>query len=195
MPLEVSTTRGMAVALMVPSSGMLTWKSDRSSSRKASNSSSARSTSSISSTGGIDAADGGEQRALEQIALGEDVLLDLVGVLALARLDGEQLALIVPFVERGVLVEALVALQADQFGAVHLRQRLGDFRLADAGLALQEQRALEEIHQPERGRKIAVGDIAGVGEAVGDLLAVHRHALTLRVAGAAQHRRSAVVRR
>ena len=52
MPFEVSTTRGIETALMVPSSGMLTWKSDSSSSRNASNSSSARSTSSISSTGG-----------------------------------------------------------------------------------------------------------------------------------------------
>ena len=123
------------------------------------------------------------------------MLLDFVSVLALARLDGEQLALIVPFVERGILVESLVALQADQFGAVHLRQGLGDFRFADAGLALQEQWAVQEIHQPERGRQIAVGDIAGGGEAVGDGFAVHRHALTLRVAGAAQHKRSAMVRR
>ena len=37
---------------MVPISGIVTWKSESSSSRKASNSSSARSTSSISSTGG-----------------------------------------------------------------------------------------------------------------------------------------------
>ena len=43
----------MLVALTVPSSGMETWKSDSSSSRKASNSSSARSISSISSTGGL----------------------------------------------------------------------------------------------------------------------------------------------
>ena len=92
------------------------------------------------------AADGGEQRPLEQIVLGEDVLLDGVGVLAgaLARLDGEELALIVPLVERGVLVEALVALQADQLGAVHGGERLGDFGLADAGLAFEQQRALEE---------------------------------------------------
>ena len=99
----------------------------------------------------------------------------VVGVLALARLDGEQLALIVPLVERGVLVEALVALQADQLGLVHGGERLGDLGLADAGLALEQQRPLEEIHQPERGREIAVGDIADGGEAVGDLVAVDGH--------------------
>ena len=94
------------------------------------------------------------------------MFLDLVGVLALARLDGEQLPLIVPLVERGVLVEPLVALQADQLGAVHGGERLGDLGLADAGFALEQQRPLEEIHQPERGRQIPVGDIAGGGEAV-----------------------------
>ena len=86
--------------------------------------------------------------------------------IALARLDGEELALIVPLVERGVLVEPLVALQADQLGAVHGGERLGDLGLADAGLAFQQQRALEELHQPQRGREIAVGDVADGGELV-----------------------------
>ena len=101
------------------------------------------------------------------------MLLDRVGVLAgaLARLDGEKLALIVPLVERGVLIEALVALQADQLGVVHGGERLGDFGLADARLALEQQRALEELHQPQRGRDIAVGDVADGGEAVGDPVA------------------------
>src|SRR5215813_13206122 len=125
------------------------------------------------------AADRGEERALEQIALREDVLLDRVGVLAdsLARLDGEQLALVIPLVEGGVLVEALVALQADQLGAVHARKRLGDLGLADPGLALEQQRALEEFHQPQRGGDVAVRHIAGGGEAVGDLVAVEGHGL------------------
>ena len=50
--LEVSTTSGMCRALMVPSSGTETWKSDSTSSRNASNSGSALSISSISSTTG-----------------------------------------------------------------------------------------------------------------------------------------------
>jgi hypothetical protein len=49
--LEVSTTTGRLVALIVPISGIVTWKSERISSRNASNSSSARSISSIRSTG------------------------------------------------------------------------------------------------------------------------------------------------
>ena len=100
-----------------------------------------------------------------------------VGVLAgaLARLDGEQLALVVPLVERGVLVETLVALQPDQLGRVDRGERLGDLGLADAGLALEQQRPLEEIHQPQRGRQIAVGDVADLGKALGDVLAGEGH--------------------
>ena len=136
------------------------------------------------------APDRGEQRPLQQIALREDVLLDRVGILAdaLARLDGEQLALIVPLVERGVLVEALVALQADQLGAVHGGERLGDLGLADAGLAFEQQRPLEEFHQPQRGREVAVGDVAGGGEAVGDVFAVEGHGAIASFRGAAKRR-------
>ncbi len=177
MAFEVSTTRGMEIAVIVPSSGIDTWKSDRSSSRNASNSSSARSTSSIRSTGGVDAPDGGEKRPLEQIVFRKDVLLDSLRVFARAftRLDGEELALIVPLVERGVLVEALVALEPDQLGPVDFGERLGDLGLADARLAFDQQRPAEEIHQPQRGRKIAVGDIADLGEASGDVFAGQGH--------------------
>ena len=116
------------------------------------------------------APDRGEQRALEQIVFREDLRLDRVdaGAGAFARLDGEQLALIVPFIERRIGVEALVALHADELAAVHVGERLGDLGLADARLALDQQRALQMIHHPQRGRKIAVGDIAGLGEVGGD---------------------------
>ena len=105
------------------------------------------------------------------------MLLDRVGVLAdsFARLDGEELALVVPLVERGLLVEALVALQADELGAVHRGERLGHLGLADAGLAFEQQRTLEELHQPQRSRDVAVGNVAGGGEAVGDGVTRKRH--------------------
>jgi len=60
----------------------------------------------------------------------------------------------------------------DQFGFVHGGERLGDFGLADAGLAFQQQRAPQQLHQRDRGRKLAVGDIAGSGQRLRDLLAV-----------------------
>ena len=65
-----------------------------------------------------------------------------------ARLDGEKLALIIPFVKGGVLIEAFVALQANELGPMHGGQRLGHLGLADACFALQEQRPLEIFHQP-----------------------------------------------
>ena len=126
------------------------------------------------------AADGGEERPLEQISLREDVLLDAVGVFAgaLACLDGEKLALVVPLVKGSVLVEAFVALQADQLARMHGGERLGDLGLADAGLAFEKERALEEIHQPQRHRQLAVGDIADLGQALGDGFAGQGHRRT-----------------
>ena len=116
------------------------------------------------------APDGRQQRPLEQIVLGEDPRLDLGRALAraLARLDGDDLALIVPLIERRAGVEPLVALHADELGAVHERQRLRDLGLADPGLALDQERTLEGVHHPERRREVAVGDIADFGEARGD---------------------------
>ena len=96
------------------------------------------------------------------------MLLDGISIFAdaFAGFDRQQLALIIPLVERGILIEALVALQANELGAVDRRERFADFGLADPGLALKQQRALEEFHQPQRGRDVAVGDVADGGELV-----------------------------
>jgi len=67
-------------------------------------------------------------------------------------------------------------LQADELGTVHRGERLGHLGLADAGLAFEQQRTLEELHQPQRGRDVAVGNVAGGGEAVGDGVTRKRHA-------------------
>jgi hypothetical protein len=56
------------------------------------------------------------------------------------RPDGQQLAGVVPLVERLVGVDALVALQPDELPPEHGGQHPGDLGLADAGLALQQQR-------------------------------------------------------
>src|SRR5690348_7725917 len=118
------------------------------------------------------------------------MLLDGVGAgaRALMRLDGEKLALVVPFVERGALVEALIALQADQLTLMHRRQRLGDLGLADAGLAFEQQRPLEEVHEPQRRREVAVGDIADGGEALGDAVTLGDHPCRPSFSAAAQVR-------
>ena len=116
------------------------------------------------------AADGGKQGPFEQILLGKHMLLDGIGILAraLAGLDGQELALIVPLVEGGVLVQALVALEPDEFGLVELGQRLGDRRLAHPRLALEQERTLQEVHEPDRHGQIPVGHVAGRLEALGD---------------------------
>jgi len=96
------------------------------------------------------------------------VLLDGVGILAdaLTRLDGEELTLIVPLVKRCVLVEAFITLQTDQLRGVNGGERFANLGLADAGLAFQQQRTLEEFHQPQRGGDVAVSDVAGGGQFV-----------------------------
>jgi hypothetical protein len=88
------------------------------------------------------------------------------------RADVEQLAGVAPVVQRVRDVDALVALKPDQASVEHLRQHFCQLGLADARLAFEQQRPLEEIHQPQRGRDVAIGDIADGGEAVGDVVAV-----------------------
>ena len=100
-----------------------------------------------------------EQRALEQELAAEEPALGRVGPLA-ARLGGanrEQLALIVPVVERLVQVDPLVTLEADQPGARRTRQRLGHLGLANPGLPLDEQGLLEGDAEEHRRCEGAVG--------------------------------------
>ena len=94
----------------------------------------------------------------------------------LARLDGEELTLIVPLVECGVLIETLVTLQPDQFGAMHCSERFRNFGLADARFPFEQQRTLQKIHQPQRSRDVVIGDIADGGQPVRDIVAVQGHA-------------------
>ena len=58
-------------------------------------------------------------------------------------------------------VEPFVALQADQPRAAHGGQHLGDLGLADAGVAFQQQRAAEVLHQQQRRDQRRLGDVAG----------------------------------
>src|SRR5262249_29101232 len=80
-------------------------------------------------------------------------------------------ALIVPLVECGVLVETFIALQPNKLGLVHRGKRLGDLGLADARFALQQQRALQELHKPERGGEITIGHVAYFSQPIGNLFA------------------------
>ncbi len=90
---------------------------------------------------------------------------DLVGAASgLQQPDLEHLARVVPLVHRGVDVEALVALQPDQPRAEAAREHLGELGLADARLALEQQRPLELEREEHRGRDRSVGDVAALAE-------------------------------
>ena len=94
--------------------------------------------------------------------------------------DLEHLARVVPLVDRGVDVEAFVALEPDQPRAEARREHLGELGLADAGLALEEQRAAELEREEHGGRDRAVGDVVVAAKGVLDLFDVRE---TLRAAG------------
>jgi hypothetical protein len=87
------------------------WKSESTSSRKASNSSSARSISSIRRTTGSSALDRLQQRPADQELRAEEIFLGNRPLLSGA--DVQQLARVVPLVDGMRDVEALVALKTD----------------------------------------------------------------------------------
>lgn len=78
----------------------------------------------------------------------------------LGQADLHHLAGVVPFVDGGGDVEAFVALQANQLSPEGLAQHLGDLGLADAGLALQEQRPAQAQRQVQSRGERPVGDIS-----------------------------------
>ena len=95
----------------------------------------------------------------------------LVGVAArLEQPDLEHLARVVPLVDRRVDVEALVALEADQPGPERRGEHLGELRLADAGLTLEQQRPSELEREEDGRRERAVGDVVAAAEVLGQRL-------------------------
>ncbi len=87
-----------------------------------------------------------QQRTLDQIARGKNIVLDpLLVMLAggLGEPDRHHLGGVAPLIDRRCDVEPLVALQADQSAAQRRRQDLGDLGLADACLAFKEERPAE----------------------------------------------------
>ena len=156
-------TTGGSAARIVPSSGIVTWKSDSSSSRYPSNSSSARSISSMSSTGGRSRGlERAQQRPLDEKVLGEQLARRGFAIHRVRRLehpDLQDLPRIVPLVDRVIDVEPFVALQPDQLCLQGRRENLRDLGFADACFALEEQRPLQPERQVNGQRKPPVGHI------------------------------------
>ena len=159
--LEVSTITGGCVARTVPSSGIVTAASASISSRNASKSSSARSISSIRQhrRSRPRMLERPKQRPADQVVGAEQVLLAQLAPARLRQADAEQLARIVPLVQRLGGVDPLVALQADQRRVEHRRKRLAGLGLADAGLAFEQQRLRQPEAQEHRGGQALVDQV------------------------------------
>ncbi len=129
---------------------------------------------------------GPQQRPLDEEA-GTEQRVDLrfTGAAVAEALQVQQLAGVVPLIQRLARVDALIALQAHQLSTAGGGQRLGELGLADAGLALQEQRPPEhrgKVHgggQPPVGQ-VVLGREAGLQR--GDRMGAGRlgHAATVR---------------
>ena len=106
-----------------------------------------------------------QQRPPEQELAPEELARRRAG---LRRADGQELALVVPVVDRVVEIDPLVALQPDQARARGLRERARDLGLADAGLPLEQQRLLERGGEEDRGGQAPVGEVALAGQGLLD---------------------------
>ena len=107
------------------------------------------------------------QRPADQVAFGENVVLDAVLVVlarGFGKADRHHLRGVVPFVDRGGDIEAFVALQTDELTAERRGQHFGDLRLADARLAFEQQGPTELQGKEDDRRQRAVGDISRAAE-------------------------------
>ena len=103
-----------------------------------------------------------QQRPLDQEGIAIELAMRLFAVQLAGRVEDaqlEQLARVVPLVDGVADVEAFVALQANQIGVERGGNRAGERGLADAGLALEKQRASEAQGQEQRDSQALVGDV------------------------------------
>ena len=103
-----------------------------------------------------------EQRPPDQ-ELGAEQLL-LRDRALLRRADVQELARVVPLVDRVRDVEPLVALKADQPRGERRRERLRRLGLPDAGLALEQHGLLEREREEERRREPPIGQVVRLAE-------------------------------
>ena len=117
-----------------------------------------------------------QQRPLDEVLAGEERLLLQARALGLGHPDAEQLARVVPLVEGLGRIDALEALQPDERRAQHAGQRLGGLGLADARLALEQQRLGKPHGAEQRRGQALLGEVVVLGELrdervrIGDLL-------------------------
>ena len=113
--------------------------------------------------------DGGEKGPAHEETLGVDGVGHLTGGRSirpgdLGRPQVQELAGVVPLVDGLRHVDALVALEPQQRPARPRRQHLGHLGLAHAGLALEQERALQGQGQEDGRGQALVGEVAVGGE-------------------------------
>ena len=114
---------------------------------------------------------GFKQGAADQVALLVDLALHALRLqlTTSATLRGahvQQLRGVVPFVQGFALLQAVVALQADQGAAQGGGQRFGQLGFAHAGFAFKQQRALQLERQKHRRGQAPLGKIPGLAQGV-----------------------------
>ena len=110
-----------------------------------------------------------QERPLDQKRLAVQLPPRAVSIERVGRVEDpqlEQLTRVVPLVERVPDVEALVALKADQVGVERGGHRGGQRGLADARLALEEQRPFQAQREKQRNNQPGIRDVAFGGEAL-----------------------------
>ena len=102
----------------------------------------------------------GQQRPGQQVVAGEQVLVPDVVPGRLGQPDGQQLARVVPLVQRLGRGDALVALQPDQRRVQRGGQRLGRLGLADPGFAFEQDGLAHPDRQEQRRGQLVTGQVA-----------------------------------
>ena len=116
--------------------------------------------------GAFDGLDGAQQRPLDEESLAVELGFEFISRTrrrfagGLSRAQVQQLAGVVPVVDRLRDVDALVTLQAYELAAGCSCQGLGQLGLADTSFAFEQQRAVQRHGQEHRRRDPLVGQVA-----------------------------------
>jgi hypothetical protein len=115
--------------------------------------------------------DRSEHRAAHQESLAVQLVLGSDDIAArLRRPEMQQLAGVVPLVHGLGDVEALVALQADEFASRPSGESTSQFGLSDSGLALEQERSVQAQCEEDGGRQIVTYEVALAVEAGDDVV-------------------------
>ena len=113
-----------------------------------------------------------KQGPLNQVIGAEQLFLVERAPAGVGEPDAEQLAGVVPLIQRLGRIDPLVALQADQRRIEHGRQRQRRLGLADSRLALEQQRLGQPEAEEDRGRQTLIDEVVDRGESLGERLDV-----------------------